>query len=82
MLKYQIRTVCLENGVADHIESYFECDNCKGTGTITIDKVDLIDRMEGHNFAVAIKMYRDWKFNNHDVSCTECGGVGYWVDRI
>lgn len=81
MLKYQIKHRALGNSVAEHTESFFECDNCNGTGEIAINKADLIDRMEGRDYATAIRMYRDWKNNNHIVGCPECDGMGYWVDR-
>lgn len=75
MLMYQIKTVGLGNSVAEYTESYYKCDNCKGSGEINVSKEDLIDIIEGRSLKSMLKIVRAWKNNNHNIDCPECDGM-------
>lgn len=81
MLIAKIKHIGTGNSVADYTESIFRCDNCNGNGYVEVSKEDLIDKMEGLQFAKAISMYRQWKINKKRCDCPECDGFGEWVDR-
>lgn len=71
----------LGNHVAEYVESHFVCDDCKGTGSVVVDRKDLIDRMEGLTFGKAIYMYRQWKIYGGRCDCPSCDGFGSFTDR-
>lgn len=64
------------NSLSDYTEEVYECDKCKGSGSIHIDRKDLLDTMEGLNFFQAIHVYRQWKAHDKTVHCPECEGHG------